>query len=168
MSLLNKISLAMAKVGCAGLRNASEGNKNNLKYVKAVIKNQGPRSFQFASDYIRSDAQSILELVKVNSEILRFTSEKIIDRFRVGAHTSKREVDYIIFAFKCLEKDVNSLLYFEKCLQKTVIQILKTENLVEGEFAGEYCELDLSNLKKDEYLEGVIEAIEMIEKEEVL
>ena len=168
MGLINKMSLAMAIIGCAGLRNASEENKNNLRYVKAVVKNQGPRSFQFASDYIKSDAQSILEMVKVNSEILKFTSDKIIDRFCVGQYISKREVDYIIFAFKCLEKDVNSLLYFEKCLQKTVIQILKTENLVEGEFAGEYCELDLSNLKKDEYLEDVIDAIEMIEKEEVL
>ena len=168
MGLINKMSLAMAIIGCAGLRNASEENKNNLRYVKAVVKNQGPRSFQFASDYIKSDAQSILEMVKVNSGILKFTSDKIIDRFCVGRYISKREVDYVIFAFKCLEVDIYSLLYFEDCLKKTVIEILKTQDFVEGEFAGKPCCIDLKSLKQDDELKDMIYAISMMEKEEVL
>ena len=168
MGLVNKLSLLMAKMGCAGLRNASEEDKDNLRYVKAVVKAQGPRSFQFASDFIRSDAESLLEMVTVNSEILHFAKNKIYDRYVKDMVIEEKEVDKLIFAFKCLEKDTNSLLYFDKCLQKTVVQTLKTKECVEGEFAGKHCKIDLINLKQDENLNEVIEAIKIIDREEVL
>ena len=58
-------------------------------------------------------------------------------------------MDYVIFAFKCMEEDIYSLVYLEDCLRKTVLEILKTQDFVEGEFAGKPCCIDLKPLKED-------------------
>lgn len=160
MGLVNKMSLLMAKIGCAGLRNTSENNKNNLEYVKAVVKNQGPRSFQFASDYIRSDATSILKMVDVNSAILNYTKDVILDRYvDANNEVKENEVDMLLFAVKCLEVDVNSLVYFNEDLQEKVIEVLKSDNFVKGKFAGVPCVINIETLKKNEELTELIEFV---------
>ena len=44
----------------------------------------------------------------------------------------------------------------------------KTEDCVEGEFAGKHCKIDLINLKQNENLNEDIEAIKILDREEVL
>ena len=155
MNLLNKLSIVMAKLGCAGLRNASDDQKNNLKYVKAVVKSQGARSFQFASDFIRSDVKCLVEMVDVNPEIIRFA-------------INSKELNSLMFAFKCMEKDVDALVYFNNDLQNKIIETLKTQDVIEGEFAGEVCVVDLAPLKADEDLRNIIEVIEELQRMGVL
>lgn len=167
MNLLNKLSLGMAKIGCAGLRNASEYNKNNLAYVKAVVKAQGPRSFQFASDYIRSDSKSILEVVPVNSSILEFTKDKIFDRYYKQDNLIEKETDYLLFAFKCIEIDKNSILYFDEELQDEIIQTLKTKDFVVGEYEGYKTVVDIEVIKNSKEMLDLVEWIGFKRKSQI-
>jgi len=160
MSLLNKLSIAMARIGCSGLRNASEQHKDDLNYVKAVIKAQGPRSFQFASDYIRSDAKSLIEMVAVNSEILRYTKAEIYDRYVKDIEIVEDElVDELTFALKCLKVNVNSIIYFDQKLQNKVVEAIQNQDVYNGKFAGKPCAIDLTNLKTDKDLWYTIDCI---------
>ena len=161
MGLVNRLSLLMAKMGCAGLRNTSEENKDNLKYVKAVVKAQGPRSFQFASDYIRSDAESLIEMVGINPEIIRFSKKQIYDRYCEDMSIVENEiVDELIFALKCLEIDENAFIYFNEKLQLKLANILKTKQSYEGKFAGKPCVIDLKQLTSNENLMFLINCLE--------
>lgn len=169
MGLVNKLSLLMAKMGCAGLRNASEENKDDLRYVKAVVKAQGPRSFQFASDYIRSDAQSLIEMVGFNPEILSFAKGEIYDRYCVDMAIIEDElVDEVVFALKCLGVDENSFVYFKADLQLKIIELLNTNNTYEGKFAGKPCVIDLTNLKQNANFKEVVSVVENYKNYEVL
>ena len=156
MNLLNKLSVAMARAGLSGLRNASEKHKDNLNYVKAVVKGQGPRSFQFASDWIRSDAQSLLEMVEINPEILNHAKDKIFDRYVKDKGIVEEEVDYNLFALKCLDVDASCMAYFSEDLQNKIIKILNEQEKYEGKFSGKPCVIDLNNLKTKEEMMFVI------------
>ena len=160
MNLLSTLSVTLANIGCADMHYASEANKDNLRYVKAVIKHQGARVFQFASDRIRSDAKSILKLVDFNPETIRFSKKIIMDRYTKDNHKQEKEVDYLIFAFKCLESHVSSLLYFDCDLQDKVIEALETKEKIEGEFEGVPCTIYLREFKQNQELKDIVEAVQ--------
>jgi len=160
MNLLDKLSVTLARIGCAGLRNASEEHKDNLAYVKAVVKSQGARSFQFASDYIKSDVESLLEMVDVNPEILNHTAEIIYDRYVKDMEIVEEEVDYNLFALKCLQISVDALVYFEDEIRDRVINILKNENKYEGNLLGKPCSIDIKKLRANNDLMFIIGYLE--------
>jgi len=160
MNLLNKLSVAMARIGLSGLRCTSEEHKDDLCYVKAVVKSQGPKSFQFASDYIRSDARSLIEMVAVNSEILRYAKSEVYDRYVKDMEIIENElVDELTFALMCLESSVNSIVYFNTELQNKVVETIKVQDVYEGRFAGKTCSIYLKKLKENEDLWFAIKCI---------
>lgn len=150
MNLLKKLSVGMARIGCAGLRNASEQNKDNLDYVKAVVKVQGARSFQFASDRIRSDAKTILEMIELTPEILDYIKKDIFDRSNGVGNAEK--VDAVLFALKCLEIDADSYVYLSEELQVRLSNLIQNNNVYKGKLFGNVCEFNLNEFKKNEEL----------------
>ena len=158
MNLLNKLSVGMARIGCVGLRNASEQNKDNLDYVKAVVSVQGARSFQFASDRIRSDAKSILEMVEFNPEILCYIKKDIFDRSNGLTETEK--VDNVLFALKCMELNVDSFAYLPEEIQVKLVNVFKTKNIYMGKLLGEIYSFNLDDFRKDEELMFLLDYVE--------
>lgn len=157
MNLLNKLSVGMARIGCAGLRNASKQNKDNLDYVKAVVYAQGARSFQFASDFVRSDANDLIEMVEIDPEILNYKSDIVYDRYIDSIILVEDEVvDPIVFALKCVLKDNISLYYLDKDIQDKVISLIQSNKIYQSTFNGKPFTFKAENFSKELYMFDLI------------
>ena len=81
LRLIEKLINRLAKIGLVGIEGADEELRDSEQYIRKVIQKKGADKFQYASKYIRSDAEFILSMVKDYPEILEHCNSEIYDRY---------------------------------------------------------------------------------------
>ena len=136
-SLIHKLKCKIVRIKLKKQEKEKKLN-DDFKYVKAQIKKHGAQKFQYASSYIRGDAEYILELVKDYPDVLEYADENIIDRYvsEDGFYIEEEPVDELSFVIKCLE--INPLSYFslEDKYIKQYEQAIKEEKIIKCKLHG--------------------------------
>ena len=126
------------KFGANKLVNADEVKKNSPQFVSKCVIENGASEFQHASKELRSNANFILHLVKIDPAVLQYCEDTIYDSYLNRSNIAiKKETDLSIFAIKCCEISRESVRYMPEQMVKEYYESVKRGKKVKGKFRGE-------------------------------
>ena len=101
--MTNLFKNLLARYGRISLSKLDDEKCDDLEIVSRCVKNFGPGQFMYASDWLKSDADSILRLIEIEPAIINYCADVVYDRYVDQDFVVKEEeVDAIAFASKCV------------------------------------------------------------------
>ena len=150
LRLIEKLINRLAKIGLVGIEGANEELRDSEQYIRKVSQKKGADKFQYASKYIRSDAEFILSMVKDYPEILEHCNSEIYDRYMKDCFMVEEELlDMLIFADLCYQKNDYTLYYFPDDIVCKYLKMLENGETIKGFYNGKPYEHKLSVEEKD-------------------
>lgn len=138
MGLFEKIKLNMARNGKISLKDCDVKYGFDENFVEACIQGRGVEEFQYASEWLRTDANFILKMIEKYPEIIEHCSEEIYDRYNdEKGLLIEKEMDKFFFQVLCCKKNLKVYRFLDNESAKRYMEAVKEEKVVSGEYHGE-------------------------------
>ncbi len=144
MGLLEQIRLNKARNGKISLKDCAVRDTFNEKFVEACIQGNGAEEFEYASEWLRTDADFILRMIKDYPEVIRYIDDIVIDRYKneIGI-LAEKEMDKFFFLTLCCKKNLRVFRYLDDENATRYMNAVKREEIIKGEYRGEKQEIAL-------------------------
>ncbi len=157
--LLEKLLNRLSKIGAVGIENTDDNLRDNEDYVRKVIKKKGAQKFEYASNYLRSDAGFILSLVEEYPDVLEFCKNDIYDRYVKDCFLVEEELmDKLVFVDLCYQKNNDTVLYFSEDIAQQYLKMVQNGEVVRGIYQGKEYEHQLISKEDDLYYYSIYQA----------
>ena len=146
MRLFDKIILCLAESGRISLKDLGEKYNEDEEFVEACMNSRGVQEFQYASEWLKSDADFILKWVSKKPEILEYCADIVYDRYLDNLTVyQEKEIKTFWFALMCCRAHTGAYKYIDDESAKMYYDAVKGGKTYKGEYHGETEIIKLEN-----------------------